>query len=43
MDELVHFNKARWEAQAQADVLYARPWLNLDSTSARERLDAQMC
>lgn len=41
MDELAKYNKARWEALAQANILYSRPLLNLDSTTARQVVDPQ--
>ena len=39
MDELAQYNKARWEGLAQADVSHSRPWLDLDESSARKRVD----
>jgi SAM-dependent methyltransferase len=41
MDDVAAFNQARWRALAEADALYTRPLLNLDTTSARERADPQ--
>jgi len=39
MDELAQYNKARWEELAQSNVPYSRPWLDLDESSARTRVD----
>ncbi len=39
LDELAQFNKARWEAIAAAQSVYTRPWLDLDVTTARQRVD----
>ena len=39
MDELIQFNKERWEELAKANVIFSRPALDLDETSAREMLD----
>ncbi|MCB0112048.1 MAG: methyltransferase domain-containing protein [Caldilineaceae bacterium] len=39
LDELAQFNKARWEAIAAAQSIYARPWLDLDDATARQRVD----
>ncbi len=39
-DDLGNYNKARWEALAQANVEWSRPLLELDAQSARQRLDA---
>lgn len=39
MDELARYNRERWEALAAAGILFTRPWLDLDPTSARERVD----
>jgi SAM-dependent methyltransferase len=41
MDELAQHNKKRWEALAQAGVLYSRPRLDLDPESARQLVDSQ--
>jgi SAM-dependent methyltransferase len=41
MDDLARFNQERWEALAQADVAYARPWLDLDREIARQRVDPE--
>jgi len=39
MDELARYNKERWEALAQANVEYSRPFLDLDTESARRKVD----
>ncbi|MCB0063600.1 MAG: class I SAM-dependent methyltransferase [Caldilineaceae bacterium] len=39
LDELAQFNKARWEELAAAQLEYARPWLDLDVATARQRVD----
>jgi SAM-dependent methyltransferase len=41
MDELAQFNKARWEALSQANILYSRPMLNLNVESAKQVVDSQ--
>jgi SAM-dependent methyltransferase len=41
MDEIARFNRRRWEALVRANALFARPWLDLDQTSARSRLDSE--
>ena len=41
LDDLARFNKERWEELAQAGVLYSRPALNLDVTSARKLVDPE--
>ncbi len=41
MDELAKYNKSRWDALAQANILYSRPLLNLDAASARQVVDEQ--
>jgi SAM-dependent methyltransferase len=38
VDELAKHNKERWEELVQADVLYSRPWLDLDRGIALDRL-----
>ncbi|MEO7000267.1 MAG: class I SAM-dependent methyltransferase [Ktedonobacterales bacterium] len=38
-DEVAQYNMARWHALAQANALFTRPYLDLDTTAARERLD----
>lgn len=39
MDELAKYNKNRWEALAQARVVYSRPFLTLTPENALEALD----
>lgn len=39
MDEVSRYNRAKWNQLAQLNVEWSRPWLELDPTSARERLD----
>jgi SAM-dependent methyltransferase len=39
MDELARYNKARWEALAQAGVSFSRPFHDLDETAARQEVD----
>ena len=39
LDELAQFNKERWEELAAAELAYARPWLDLDEATARQRVD----
>jgi SAM-dependent methyltransferase len=39
MDDVAAFNRARWQALAEADALYTRPLLDLDAASALERAD----
>ena len=39
LDELARHNKERWEALAQANVEYSRPFLDLDAESARRAVD----
>jgi SAM-dependent methyltransferase len=39
MDELARFNKARWEALAEADISFSRPALDLDEAAARAMVD----
>jgi SAM-dependent methyltransferase len=41
MDELARFNRARWEALAEADISFSRPALGLDEATAREMVDPQ--
>jgi 2-polyprenyl-3-methyl-5-hydroxy-6-metoxy-1,4-benzoquinol methylase len=41
MDELIAYNKARWEELSGANVIFARPWLELDKTSARRNVDPE--
>lgn len=39
MDAVYNYNRERWEALVAAGALFTRPWLDLDQTTARERLD----
>ena len=39
MDEIAQYNIARWKALAQADALFTRPDLDLDVSSARQKID----
>ena len=39
MDDLIAYNKARWEALAEAGVAWSRPYLDLTPESARAWLD----
>jgi SAM-dependent methyltransferase len=41
MDELAKYNIERWQALVEADAVFTRPALNLDPSSARERLDPE--
>ena len=41
MDDLAKYNKERWEALAQANVMFSRPYLELDKTSARQVVDQE--
>ena len=40
MDEVAKYNQARWKALAEANALFTRPKLNLDTESARRIVDA---
>ena len=40
MDEVAEYNQARWKALVEADALFTRPDLNLNSDSARRRIDS---
>lgn len=40
MDEVAKYNQARWKALAEADALFTRPALNLNSINAREKVDS---
>jgi ubiquinone/menaquinone biosynthesis C-methylase UbiE len=42
MDEVAQYNKARWEELAQVHVSHSRPWLDLDESTARKRIDRYM-
>ena len=39
LDAIAAFNRDRWEALVAADVLYARPLLDLDTAGARATVD----
>lgn len=39
VDEISRYNMGRWNELAEAGVAYARPYLDLDETSARELVD----
>jgi SAM-dependent methyltransferase len=41
MDEIAQYNIARWKALAQANALFTRPYLDLDASSARQRVDPE--
>jgi SAM-dependent methyltransferase len=41
MDEIAKYNAERWKALVDADALFTRPALNLDTVSAREMLDPE--
>lgn len=41
MDEAARYNIARWQALADADALFTRPALDLDTVSARELVDPE--
>jgi SAM-dependent methyltransferase len=41
MDEIAKYNKERWEALAEANVEWSRPFLDLDTDSARKVVDAE--
>jgi 2-polyprenyl-3-methyl-5-hydroxy-6-metoxy-1,4-benzoquinol methylase/uncharacterized damage-inducible protein DinB len=41
MDEIVEYNKERWEELAAANVEFSRPWLDLDMGSARAKVDPE--
>lgn len=41
MDEIARYNKERWRALVNAHALFTRPALNLDATSAREKVDPE--
>lgn len=38
-DTVYNYNKTRWEELVDANALFTRPWLDLDVTSARLRVD----
>ena len=39
MDEVAKYNKERWEELAKANVMFSRPWLDLNRKTAREMID----
>src|SRR5829696_8122478 len=39
MDEIAKYNKQRWEALARANVVFSRPALDLNESSARQMVD----
>ena len=41
MDEIARYNRERWNALAEAHALFTRPALNLDASSARQKLDPE--
>lgn len=41
MDEVAKYNAERWDAMAESDAVFTRPYLDLDARSAREYLDAE--
>src|SRR5688572_9108014 len=41
MDDVIGYNKARWEALAQARVSFSRPFLDLTPETARQVVDPQ--
>ena len=41
MDELAIYNKARWEELSGANIIYSRPWLELDKTTVRQKVDPE--
>ena len=41
MDEIARYNKERWEELARANVVYSRPYLDLNRHSAREVIDPE--
>ena len=41
MDDVIRYNKARWEALAQARVSFSRPFLDLTPETARQVVDPQ--
>jgi 2-polyprenyl-3-methyl-5-hydroxy-6-metoxy-1,4-benzoquinol methylase len=40
LNEIAHYNKQHWKALAKANVVFTRPYLNLDVASARAKLDS---
>jgi len=41
MDELAQYNQERWDALAEAQIIFSQPWLHLDRDSARKVLVEQ--
>lgn len=41
MDEIAHYNIQRWKALTQVNALFTRPYLNLDESSARQKIDPE--
>lgn len=41
MDDAIKYNKERWEELAKANVMFSRPWLDLDKDSAHEMVDPE--
>lgn len=41
MDDLIQFNRERWNALARANYTYSRPFIDLDAKKARAWLDTQ--
>lgn len=41
MDEIAQYNIERWKALAEANALFTRPYLDLDATAARAKLDPE--
>ncbi|MDQ5851103.1 MAG: class I SAM-dependent methyltransferase [Chloroflexota bacterium] len=41
MDDIAKYNQAQWDELAQANVVFSRPFLDLDPQSAREVVDPQ--
>jgi ubiquinone/menaquinone biosynthesis C-methylase UbiE len=39
MDKIAEYNQARWKALVEADALFTRPKLNLDTDSTRQMID----
>ena len=41
MDDIARYNRERWNALVRAGVGFSRPWLDLDETTARQRVDPE--
>ncbi len=41
LDEIARFNQQRWDELARAGVQYARPYLDMDESAARDLVDAE--